>query len=342
MGIGCGAVYSAHSREGPLPGSANSILCALPLNAIGVTAHYAASVPVPRALRRPLYRSYCAWLGCDPEETDGDLTDFTSLAAFFGRRLRPDSRQIDNEAALTVPCDGVVIDAGPVGAYGAIQVKNMSYQLRDLLGAGEREPLAESSVAVADRKESGARLWYTVIHILPGQCHRFSSPTSWSVSERRHMQGHLLWLNPGASGLYTSNERIALTGSWDHGFFSMTAVGAAGRGSIELSTSQEAFRPQIRPNSSSLSRVRYPEAKRLSPGHEVGGFKLGSAIVLVFEAPDTSFVFHVHPGDHVKLGQKLATVGVSRVQKHIHTPRSEAQDAHTRYSGIRARFQRAW
>ena len=42
----------------------------------------------------------------------------------------------------------------------------------------------------------------------------------------------------------------------------------------------------------------------LRPAQEMGGFRLGSTIVLVFEAPK-NFQFAVHAGQKVKVGEKL-------------------------------------
>jgi phosphatidylserine decarboxylase len=45
----------------------------------------------------------------------------------------------------------------------------------------------------------------------------------------------------------------------------------------------------------------------LTPAQEMGGFCLGSTIVLVFEAPD-EFEFAVQAGQKVKVGEKLGDV----------------------------------
>ncbi|ANB12148.1 phosphatidylserine decarboxylase 1 [Sugiyamaella lignohabitans] len=145
--------------------------------------------------------------------------------------------------------------------------------------------------------------------------------------------------------LFCLNERVALLGRWKHGFFSMTPVGATNVGSIiinfdkNLRTNTVYEHPNITPNSSSSSisslpditssgeqtaqrkkvkkatcyEATYGKASRLlggypiSKGEQMGGFNLGSTVVLVFEAPKT-FHFNVKAGQKVKVGQALGTL----------------------------------
>lgn len=154
-------------------------------------------------------------------------------------------------------------------------------------------------------------LFYVVIYLAPGDYHRFHSPTSWVAEKRRHFAGELYSVSPYLQrtlpGLFTLNERVVLLGRWRWGFFSFTPVGATNVGSIKIN-----FDRELRTNSlttdtaadraaeeaaergepfSGFSEATYVEASKILRGHalrrgeEMGGFQLGSSIVLVFEAP---------------------------------------------------------
>lgn len=154
-------------------------------------------------------------------------------------------------------------------------------------------------------------LYYLVIYLAPGDYHRFHSPASWVVEKRRHFAGELYSVSPylqrTLSGLFTLNERVVLLGRWRWGFFSFTPVGATNVGSIKIN-----FDAELRTNSlttdtaadraaeeasergerySGFAEATYQAASKILGGHalrrgeEMGGFQLGSSIVLVFEAP---------------------------------------------------------
>ncbi|OAL56326.1 phosphatidylserine decarboxylase [Pyrenochaeta sp. DS3sAY3a] len=192
-------------------------------------------------------------------------------------------------------------------------------------------------------------LYYCVIYLAPGDYHRFHSPVSWVVESRRHFAGELFSVSPYLQrtmpGLFTLNERVVLLGRWRWGFFSYTPVGATNVGSIKVN-----FDRELRTNSlttdtaadraaeqaaargepySGFAEASYTSASRVLGGHalkrgeEMGGFQLGSTIVLVFEAPkgirpsldegykgfrNGGFKWNIEQGMKVKVGEALGVV----------------------------------
>lgn len=162
----------------------------------------------------------------------------------------------------------------------------------------------------------GNKLCFCVVYLAPGDYHRFHSPASWVVEKRRHFSGELFsvssWMVDKLADLFVLNERVALLGRWRHGFFSMVPVGATNVGSIRVN-----FDKTLRTNTplrpltpGSFTEANYATASALlggqplGAGDEMGGFWLGSTIVLVFEAPQ-SFEFNVKTGDKVRVGEAL-------------------------------------
>lgn len=173
--------------------------------------------------------------------------------------------------------------------------------------------LLDSSLWIKGSSESN-RLYYCVIYLAPGDYHRFHSPVNWVVNKRRHFVGELFSVAPyfqsRLADLFCVNERVALLGKWKYGFFSMTPVGATNVGSIVLN-----FDAQLKTNTRVKGKQKCFEASYTSAspfyrgypllrGEEMGGFKLGSTVVLVFEAPK-NFQFEVKRGQIVKMGQQL-------------------------------------
>ncbi|KAK1760912.1 phosphatidylserine decarboxylase proenzyme 1, mitochondrial [Echria macrotheca] len=187
-------------------------------------------------------------------------------------------------------------------------------------------------------------LYYAVIYLAPGDYHRFHSPTNWVVERRRHFAGELFSVSPYLQrtlpGLFTLNERVVLLGRWRWGFFSYVPVGATNVGSIKINFDRE-LRTNSLTTDTAADRAAEEAAKRGEPylgyaeatyesasavlgghalrrGEEMGGFQLGSTIVLVFEAPvpelDESgrvrkgWVWTVEKGQKLKVGQALGRV----------------------------------
>lgn len=187
-------------------------------------------------------------------------------------------------------------------------------------------------------------LYYAVIYLAPGDYHRFHSPTNWVVERRRHFAGELYSVSPYLQrtlpGLFTLNERVVLLGRWRWGFFSYVPVGATNVGSIKVNFDRE-LRTNSLTTDTAADRAAEEAAERGEPytgfaeatyesaspvllghalrrGEEMGGFQLGSTIVLVFEAPAErrgngekgrkGWQWAVEKGQKVKMGQQLGKV----------------------------------
>ncbi|BFZ54063.1 phosphatidylserine decarboxylase 1 [Savitreella phatthalungensis] len=182
------------------------------------------------------------------------------------------------------------------------------------VGGGRDTPSQE-----AQELRDGNELYFTVVYLAPGDYHRFHSPTNWVVERRRHFAGELFSVSPyiakRLANLFVLNERVVLFGRYRHGFFSMIPVGATNVGSIKI-----AFDRELKTNTLTKEKpedgfveATYRNASRLlggqplKAGEEMGGFSLGSTIVLVFEAPD-GFQFDIEEGQKVKVGQPIGHV----------------------------------
>lgn len=219
-------------------------------------------------------------------------------------------------------------------------------EVRADLARGERPWYARLT------SEHRSALYYVVVYLAPGDYHRFHSPTAWVVEKRRHFAGELYSVSPYLQrtlpGLFTLNERVVLLGRWRWGFFSFTPVGATNVGSIKVNFDRE-LRTNSLTTDTAADRAAEEAAKRNEPysgyaeatyesaspilhghplrrGEEMGGFQLGSTVVLVFEAPkgqrpslDEGWMgeeikrkggwnWAVQKGQHIKMGEALGWV----------------------------------
>lgn len=234
------------------------------------------------------------------------------MQEFFSRELIPGVRPIA-DTPLVSPVDAKMVVMGPVEGERVEQVKGVTYPLPSFLG----EDIWKK---VADKK-----LYHCVLYLAPGDYHRIHSGADCKLSLLRHFPGTLFPISPIVArlvpNLFALNERVVLAGEWEHGFYSSTAVGAYHVGSMAFNFDKNIRTNRLRrdftnPNLAYLSTrelgaysydFNYQENMiEFAKGDEVGTFKLGSTIVLVFEVPkDKNFVFDVQPGDKVQMGQAL-------------------------------------
>ncbi|KAM7533298.1 hypothetical protein Aperf_G00000126308 [Anoplocephala perfoliata] len=289
----------------------------LPSNAFSHFIGAVGDIKIPTFLRSFLFGIYTKLTHCNMTEAkEPDIKKYSTLGELFCRELAPASRPLDASAFIICPCDGTVVYAGPVEDKEKMlaEIKGKIYNLEEFLG-----PLPTENGLLKGKEAGKSQLLQCVIYLCPGDYHRFHSPTDWTIKVRRHFTGKLLPVSPPVikrlSGVFTINERVAYLGEWRYGFMSLTAVGATGVGSVvaagsldpclstnqRRSTSKEATEPGLHFH----ERIIPAAMEKIPVGAPFGLFKMGSSIVLVFEAPAKGFEWSVKPGDKVKFGQAL-------------------------------------
>ncbi|XP_034403199.1 phosphatidylserine decarboxylase proenzyme, mitochondrial isoform X2 [Cyclopterus lumpus] len=282
-------------------------------------------VELPNWLRKPVYSLYIWTFGVNMQEAAvEDLHQYRNLGEFFRRRLKPAVRPLCANSCLISPADGKILHFGQVKNSEVEQVKGVTYSLENFLGPQKRRS-NDSTSSFRDLLLSSPDndLFHVVVYLAPGDYHCFHSPADWKVELRRHFPGSLLSVNPGVARLvkelFCLNERVALTGQWQHGFFSLTAVGATNVGSIRVYFDQELQTNVPRYNKGSFHDHSYVTIDGqslkadgeggvvLQKGAAVGEFNLGSTIVLLFEAPK-DFSFSLQPGQRIRVGEGLGSL----------------------------------
>ncbi|VDD77252.1 unnamed protein product, partial [Mesocestoides corti] len=267
----------------------------LPSNAYSHFVGLVADTNVPSVLRPFVFGACAKFMKYDMTEAkESDLRKYATFGQLFNRELAPGVRPIDTKALINSPADGTVVHIGPVESEKGLleQVKGITFSMAEFLGPTDG----------LLRKKSG-RLYQCIIYLSPSDYHRFHAPADWIVEIRRHFPGKLLSVRPSfiknLPGVFVLNERVVYLGEWKHGFMSLTAVGAAGVGSVVAADNID---PTLSTNRSTSALERHEPGQHFE---EISLGRLGSTIVLVFEAPAEGYVWSVQPGDRIKYGAAL-------------------------------------
>jgi len=241
---------------------------------------------VPGPLRASLYRTYARFTGADVSEAQLQLRGYTSLGAFFVRRLKPGTRTIDERAdRLVSPCDGKVQATGTVDAGTLLQAKGRSYSVSELLSG------AETGVDL-----EGAASW--TIYLGPRDYHRVHAPLAgelvdvrWVPGDRRSVAPKVVAKKP----VFAINERAVLRLETQRGPYFLVMVGALNVGRIRV-VGVEPGSPPAQPT---------PFAK----GAELARFEMGSTVVLVLPNGLATHGAGLDPETVLRLGEEIGILG---------------------------------
>ncbi len=219
---------------------------------------------------------------------------YPSFNAFFTRALKPDARPIDESAlAIVSPADGAISQLGKID-YGRIfQAKGRGYSLVSLLGGD-----SERAAPFIDGQ-------FATIYLSPRDYHRVHMPVAGTLREAIYVPGDLYSVNQataaGVENLFARNERLVTLFDTEYGPMAMVLVGAMIVAGIETVWSGQ-IAPASKQPLTLYSRTE-PARVQLAKGAEMGRFKLGSTVILLFGRDALQWQETLAAGATVTLGR---------------------------------------
>ncbi|WP_088331318.1 archaetidylserine decarboxylase [Lacimicrobium sp. SS2-24] len=235
------------------------------------------------------------------EAEQSDPRAYVSFNQFFTRPLKEGVREIVKEQSkLACPVDGTVSQLGDIEHEQIFQAKGHDYSLTALLGGD-----AQLSQPYVDGK-------FATIYLSPKDYHRIHMPIDGQLTDMIYVPGELFSVNPLTTAhvpdLFARNERVIALFDTPKGKMAMVLVGATIVASIETIWAGTVTPP----TGKQVMRWTYPatgnNAVSLKKGEEMGLFKLGSTVVMVFEADMLAQFDGLASGDVTRLGMPIATL----------------------------------
>jgi phosphatidylserine decarboxylase len=247
-------------------------------------------------LTRAAIRRYISHYGVDlSEAAERRIESYATFNEFFSRRLSEGARPID-AAPFVCPVDGEISQFGPIEKNQIFQAKGHSYDVRTLLAGDD----------ALSREFSNGH--FATLYLAPKDYHRVHMPCDGRLLRMIHVPGELFSVNALTAlhvpGLFACNERVVCVFQSLHGLFVIVLVGATIVGSV-----QTAWHGIVNPPRARDIRNWHYDGENivLGKGQEMGGFLVGSTVILLFPKNVLCFVREWAPSRPVRLGQPMAT-----------------------------------
>ncbi len=224
--------------------------------------------------------------------------DYESFNSFFCRELKPGSRPIaGHENILTSPADGQLNQFGKISNGKIFQAKNHVYTALELLGSEEDAAPFTNGM-------------FATIYLSPKDYHRVHMPCNGVLKSMRYVPGKLFSVNPTTTAsvpnLFARNERLVCFYETTHGPMALVLVGAMIVASIETT-----WAGQVTPTKRKLYDAHYAEKRAFHKGEEMGRFKLGSTVILLFPEGKVQWDEELSTNAPLKMGQTMASLHFS-------------------------------
>jgi phosphatidylserine decarboxylase len=216
---------------------------------------------------------------------------YENFNAFFTRHLKADARPIASNRFVS-PADGYISQGGRLQKDKLLQAKGIYYTVTQLLACPDE----------AQKYDDGD---FLTIYLSPKDYHRIHMPVSGRLVKQTYVPGTLYSVQPFTTehipGLFSRNERLVLHFETDFGPMAVILVGATIVGCIGTTWDGDI------PRQNKIHEKTLDTPIELNKGAELGYFKLGSTVIMVFpKQANIQWQRALTNGDSIQLGQVLA------------------------------------
>jgi len=254
--------------------------------------------PLPQGFRLTVLGGFARQYGVDLDEAEKPLGDYSSLQAFFTRRLKPGLRPQGDEAPgyVNSPVDARIIASGRIEGDSVLQAKGLPYRVSELL----------RHLPDPGRFEGGH---YLTLYLSPRDYHRIHVPIMGEVLAVARVEGELWPVNDASTThvprLYERNRRAAWmargTGADEGLEVAAVCVGATHVGGVVIA--ERWLEGRRLPKDGGFPVNHLP----CVAGDDLGTFEFGSTVVLLVGGPKAKAWKPLRTEGTVKVGQRLGT-----------------------------------
>jgi len=248
-------------------------------------------------LKNLLIKAFIARYKVNMDEAQhAEAEDYVNFNEFFTRSLKPDSRQLDTTPnSIVSPADGLISEAGSIQGDMLLQAKGQHYRLKSLLGGDAK---------LASDFTNGK---FATIYLSPRDYHRVHMPSDGILRKSIYVPGKLFSVNQATANhvpdLFARNERLVCVFDGPTGSYAIILVGAMIVGGIET-----VWGGQVAPPGKTACITDYASAIELLRGAEMGRFKLGSTVILLFGGKSVQWHEQIKAGQNVRVGEAIAAL----------------------------------
>lgn len=229
------------------------------------------------------------------EAANTDPYSYPDFHTFFIRTLKAEVRPIASADNLLIsPVDGAVSQIGKIEAGRIFQAKRFKFNLLELLG--NRKDIAP---LFTDGQ-------FATLYLAPKDYHRVHMPVTGKLVSMTYVPGQLFSVNRQTTehvpNLFARNERVICLFETVMGPMAVILVGAMIVASIHT-----VWAGQVTPVRTKTIQTWTYSSRVLTfaKGEEIGHFKLGSTVILLFGPQQINWQKMLATGAEVKMGQEI-------------------------------------